>query len=142
MTRARRLVVGALLVDDLAAPTRLLAARRTAPPSLAGGWELPGGKIEPGAPAEAALHRELLEELAVRVRLGDELPGPDDGHWPISGTLEMRVWWAEVTRGQPTPDVAHDEVRWLDGGRWLDVAWLPADVPVVRAALTELALRP
>ncbi|GAB3598365.1 (deoxy)nucleoside triphosphate pyrophosphohydrolase [Angustibacter peucedani] len=133
--RARRLVVGALLVDDLARPRRLLAARRTAPPSLAGGWELAGGKVEPDEPAVDALHRELREELAVDVRVGAELPGPDDGHWPISATLEMRVWWAELTAGEPAPDAAHDAVRWLDDGEWLDVAWLPADVPVVRAAL-------
>ena len=45
---AVRLVVGAAIVDDLARPARLLAARRTEPPALAGGWELPGGKVEPG----------------------------------------------------------------------------------------------
>jgi len=44
----RALVVGAAIVDDLLRPTILLSARRTEPPELAGGWELPGGKVEPG----------------------------------------------------------------------------------------------
>ena len=59
------------LVDDLARPTRVLAARRTEPPQLAGGWEFPGGKVEPGESSRQAASRETLEELGVRVRLGD-----------------------------------------------------------------------
>jgi 8-oxo-dGTP diphosphatase len=43
-----REVVGAAVVDDLEHPTRLLAARRTEPPALAGGWEFPGGKVDEG----------------------------------------------------------------------------------------------
>lgn len=43
----------------------LLAARRTGPPALAGGWELPGGKVEPGEEELAALVRECREELGI-----------------------------------------------------------------------------
>jgi 8-oxo-dGTP diphosphatase len=132
------LVVGAAVVDDLARPRRLLAARRTRPAQLAGRWELPGGKVEPGERPEQALHRELREELGVGVDLGAELIGPDDGRWPISAQLEMRVWLAELADGEPTPDGAHDEVRWLDHGSWIELDWLPADVPVV-ARLAELS---
>jgi 8-oxo-dGTP diphosphatase len=125
-------VVGAALVDDLVAPGHLLAARRTAPPALAGRWELPGGKVEPGESLHDALHRELLEELGVLVRIGAALPGPDDGGWPLPGG-ELRVWWAQVTGGEPAPLEDHDDLRWLPLGSWLDVGWLPADVAVVRA---------
>ena len=59
----RQVVVGAAIVRD----GRVLAARRTAPASAAGRWEFPGGKVEPGRRAEAALVREIDEELGVRI---------------------------------------------------------------------------
>jgi 8-oxo-dGTP diphosphatase len=135
-TPSAALVVGAAIVDDLAAPTTLLAARRTEPAHLAGGWELPGGKVEPGEDPLAALHRELAEELGVRVELGRELvppPGGPPGGWPLPPRHRMRVWLARVVDGEPAPIEDHDAVRVLGPGRWLDVAWLPADVPIVRA---------
>jgi len=125
------LVVGAAVVDALEQPRHLLAARRTQPAELAGRWELPGGKVEPGERPEDALHRELREELGVGVRLGQELVGPDDGAWPISRHLGLRVWLAEVTDGEPVADAAHDELRWVDLQSWAEVDWLPADAPVV-----------
>ena len=78
------LVVAAAIVDDLIAPTRVLAARRVEPRALAGGWEFPGGKVEPGEDPVAALHRELAEELQVRVRPRGRAAPPDGGAWPIA----------------------------------------------------------
>ncbi|WP_129337258.1 (deoxy)nucleoside triphosphate pyrophosphohydrolase [Cellulomonas endophytica] len=127
------LVVAAALVDDLDEPRTLLAARRSSPASLAGRWEFPGGKVEPGEDPEEALHRELREELGVAVGLGDEVPGPEQGLWRINDGLVLRLWLAEVVRGTPTPLVEHDELRWLPSGQWLDVPWLDADVPIVEA---------
>ena len=135
-------VVGGAVVDDLENPTTLLAARRTEPPHLAGGWELPGGKVDPGEDALAALHRELAEELGVRVVVGAELPGPDADlpGWQLPPAHRMRVWLVRVVEGVPAPIEVHDELRILPAGAWLDVGWLPADVPIVRA-LVALAGR-
>ncbi|WP_432572238.1 (deoxy)nucleoside triphosphate pyrophosphohydrolase [Kineococcus sp. SYSU DK005] len=133
-----RLVVGAALVDDLERPGVLLAAQRSAPPALAGRWELPGGKVEPGEPPREALHRELDEELGVGVELGSEVPGPAGGAWPLGGDLAMRVWWARVVRGDPAPLQDHRALRWLPVGEWGSVDWLPGDVPLVER-LQELA---
>lgn len=136
---ARRAVVGAALVDSLAAPTRLLAARRTEPPALAGGWEFPGGKVENDEGPQEALHRELREELGVDVVLGDRVAGPlPGGAWPLGKDWAMTVWFAEVTRGEPQPLEDHDELRWLPAADLRSVPWLPADLPVVDAIATHL----
>ena len=134
-----RAVVGAAVVDDLDHPTRLLSARRTEPPALAGGWEFAGGKVDPGETAEQALHRELAEELGVTVRLGEVLVGPlEDGRWPLGEAYAMTVWWAVVTEGEPAPLEDHDALRWLTADDLYDVRWLPADLPIVDVIASRL----
>lgn len=126
-------VVAAAIVDDLAHPTRLLAARRTEPPTLAGGWEFPGGKVDPGETRVAALHREIREELGVTVELGEPiLAASGDGSWPLADHYRMDIWFAVVTEGIPQTLEDHDEVRWLPAGDLYAVGWLPADLPIVR----------
>jgi len=92
----------------------------------------------------AALHRELAEELGVRVEVGAELPGPDDDlpGWPLPPAHRMRVWLVRVTHGLPAPIEAHDEVRLLPAGGWLDVGWLPGDVPIVEALVAMAGRMP
>jgi len=129
------LVVAAAIVDDLDDPTQLLAARRLAPASLAGRWEFPGGKVEAGETPIDALHRELREELGVHVTLGDEVPGPNDGLWPLGDRYVLRLWWAEVSSGTAEPLVEHDEIRWLPASGWLSVPWLDGDIAIVEHLL-------
>ncbi len=130
---APRLVVGAAIVDDLETPTTLLTARRTEPPNLAGGWELPGGKVEPGEESVDALHREIREELGVDIELGATLEGPMSGGWPLGNRYLIHVWLARITRGEPRPLEDHDSLRVLTRAELYAVAWLPADLPIVRA---------
>ncbi|GIH63240.1 (deoxy)nucleoside triphosphate pyrophosphohydrolase [Microbispora siamensis] len=119
-----QLVVGAAIVEG----GRLLAAQRSGPPALRGGWEFPGGKVDPGEDERAALVRECAEELGVRVVLGDRI----GGDWPLDNGYLMRVWLATVVAGVPRP-LEHLALRWLEPHELYDVPWLPADLPVVAA---------
>ncbi|WP_028266645.1 (deoxy)nucleoside triphosphate pyrophosphohydrolase [Arthrobacter sp. MA-N2] len=135
-------VAGAAVVDSLENPKRLLVARRSAPPQFAGMWEFPGGKLEAGESFEEALHRELLEELGIAVRLGSEVE-PDNGStWPLNERAAMRVWFAELLDGEPRPLQDHDELRWIPLGNPEEafaLPWIPADLPIVHALLERVA---
>ncbi|SEP68904.1 NUDIX domain-containing protein [Microlunatus flavus] len=136
-----QLVVAAVLVDDLVRPTRALAARRTRPPELAGRWELPGGKVEPGEDPVDALRRELAEELAVEVEVGEELVSPGEAlvGWPLTAGLVMRVWWCAISSGEAHVGEAHDALAWVDASSINDLAWLTPDLPLVDAVVARLA---
>jgi 8-oxo-dGTP diphosphatase len=129
------LVVAAAILDDLDTPTLLLAARRARPADLAGRWEFPGGKVEAGEAPQAALHRELREELGVQVALGPELVGPENGTWRLTEHFVLRLWSAVVIAGTPAPLVEHDELRWLPLDQWASVPWLDPDLPILHALL-------
>lgn len=137
MNTALKQIVAVAIVDDLTAPTRMLAARRNRPESLAGLWEFPGGKVEPGESDTAAVRRELREELGVQLRLGAEIAGPLPQGWQLNDKAAIRVWFAVITEGEPRPLDGHDQLAWLDLDDSLGeaVPWIPADAPIVGACL-------
>jgi 8-oxo-dGTP diphosphatase len=118
------IIVGAAIIDA----GRVLACARAEPPEMAGRWEFPGGKVEPGEDEVAALVRECEEELGVRVEVGDRV-GHDvvlGGGWAL-----LRVYAARLLAGgQPRP-IEHLELRWLGVDELQSVVWLPADAPIV-----------
>ena len=122
---------------------KVLATRRTAPPELAGRWEFPGGKVEPGESELSALVRELGEELGVVVVpqafVGEVLlDGVVAGGEP--GTSTLRVWWARLSAGELVAR-EHAELRWAAADDLDDLDWIPADrplLPAVKALLTRL----
>ncbi|MFD5436637.1 NUDIX domain-containing protein [Kitasatospora sp. NPDC127067] len=129
---APRIVVGGALVRG----GRVLAARRSAPEAVAGRWEFPGGKTEPGETEAQALERELLEELGVRARALTRLPGA----WAVRPGLELRFWAAELLAGEPRALEDHDALRWLGPDELDAVDWIDHDrdvLPHVARLLTE-----
>lgn len=115
-------MVGAAIIAD----GRLLAAQRAEPAHMAGGWELPGGKVDPGESDTDALVRECHEELAIKIR-PDRRVG---GDWRLSDRAVLRVWTARIVEGEPRA-LEHLALRWLGPDELYDVEWLPGDRPVV-----------
>jgi 8-oxo-dGTP diphosphatase len=130
-----RAVVAAVIERD----GLFLAARRTAPPALAGLWEFPGGKTEPGEDDAAALRRECREELGVRIEVGAPI-GPV--YTVPGGTLVVRTYRAVLVEGEPAPIESHDELRWLAPGspEVRELPWLEGDY-VILDAIEQLAGR-
>lgn len=116
---------------------RLLVACRAYPATLAGLWELPGGKVEAGETEPDAVVRECREELGVDVapgrRIGPELPvagEAGDGGARAGSGLVVRAWTARLVRGEPGPR-EHRELRWITAQQLPALAWLPADRALV-----------
>lgn len=105
----------------------VLVARRRYPADAAGRWEFPGGKVGAGESAEAALVREISEELGCLVEVIDWLPGASE--CTVHGRdLRLRVALCRLVEGEPRP-VEHDALRWLSPEELDEVAWLTPDRP-------------
>ncbi len=118
-------VVAAAIARD----GRYLVARRTRPADVAGRWEFPGGKVEPGETEAQALAREIREELGVEIAVGDRIPG----EWPLRDELVLQLYLATLVTGEPMPLEQHDEIRWVAPSEFDSVDWLPSDVDAVRS---------
>jgi 8-oxo-dGTP diphosphatase len=125
------IIVGAAILAD----GRLLACQRSEPPEVAGRWEFPGGKVEPGEDELEALVRECQEELGVVIRVLDRV-GEDV---PLAhGWALLRVWLAEIESGEPQA-LEHSALTWLGPDELDSVSWLPADAPIVAEVAKVLA---
>src|SRR5262245_24761829 len=127
------LVVACALID---ADGRVLLAKRPAGRPLAGLWEFPGGKVEPGETPEAALIRELQEELAIGIAGKCLAPLTFASHGYEAFHLLMplfacRKWDGEVTARQG------QELTWVRANRLGDYEMPPADEPL-KAMLRDL----
>jgi 8-oxo-dGTP diphosphatase len=111
---------------------RVLIARRGPGDALAGRWEFPGGKVEPGEAPAAGLRRELAEEFGVDVPVG-EFFGESVYRYDRGAIrlLAYRIAAAPV----PLELRVHDQVCWADRAELAAADLLPADVPLARQLL-------
>ena len=123
-------VVGAVLVRD----GRILAARRGPGMSLAGLWEFPGGKVEPGETHQQTLRREIHEELGCLVTVGAQLTRTE--HSYDFGLVDLTTYWCTLESGEPRPS-EHDELAWVGVGSLETLPWAPADVPSVELIVQQ-----
>lgn len=126
-----RQVTAAVIIED----GKLLLARRAPGEKLAGLWELPGGKIEPGETPQECLRRELLEELSMAAEVGDVIASTIYHY--AHGSFEMLALQARRTSDFELS--VHDRARWVSRTEIEELQLAPADVDLV-AQLGHLGL--
>ena len=117
-------VTAALMMRD----DKMFIARRATDQKLAGMWEFPGGKIEPGETAEECLARELHEEFGITVKVGEFFC--DSTYRYAHGAIQLLCYWVEHLSGDFKPTV-HDEIAWVELSELSSYEFAPADIPVV-----------
>lgn len=102
---------------------------------LKGGWEFPGGKIEVGETPEAALKREIMEELDIEISVGS-LIDTIEYDYPTFH-LSMDCFWCEIESGEIVLKEA-EAARWLTRETLDSVQWLPADITLIEKIRAEM----
>ena len=123
-------VVTVVAVALLDADDRVLLARRPAGKPLAGLWEFPGGKLEDGETPEAALIRELHEELGVDIRASCLAPLSFVSHAYPRFHLLMPLYVCRQWRGKVTPREGQ-QLAWVRAQNLRDYPMPPADEPLI-----------
>ena len=127
MTARLVLVAAAALID---ADGRVLLAQRPEGKSMAGLWEFPGGKVEPGETPEAALIRELREELGIETWGSCLAPLTFASHAYADFHLLMPLFACRKWQGQPQPLDAQ-ALRWVRAADLRDYPMPEADLPLI-----------
>lgn len=120
-------VVAAIICNDMERKNKIFATARGYG-DLKGGWEFPGGKVEPGETPQQALKREIMEELSTEIKVG-ELIDTIEYDYPTFH-LSMDCFWAEVKAGHLELKEA-EEAKWLTKDQLDSVTWLPADILLI-----------
>jgi len=124
-------VVGAVVIRN----GLVLCAKRGKHGSLPGLWEFPGGKIERGELPSGALIREIKEELAVSIAVGDEIVTTT--HEYEFGVVSLTTFYCTLLAGAPVP-LEHAEIAWLGPADLMTVQWAPADIPAVQRVQADI----
>ena len=120
-------VVAAVICDSIEHKTKIFSTARGYG-EFKGGWEFPGGKIEPGETPQEALKREIQEELDTKIKVGS-LIDTIEYDYPTFH-LSMDCFLAEIESGNLVLK-EHEAARWLTREELDSVDWLPADVLLI-----------
>ena len=120
-------VVAAVICDSMEHKTKIFATARGYG-EFKGGWEFPGGKIEPGETPQQAVVREIKEELDATVKVGNLITTIEYDYQTFH--LSMDCFWCEIESGE-IKLLEAEAARWLGKDELDSVEWLPADVRVV-----------
>ena len=108
---------------------KILITRRLNHVHLAGLWEFPGGKVEPGESWEVALLREIREELGMEIAVGPEIFTIE--HDYPTRSVRLHFFNCTVIRGDPQPlDVS--DLRWVTPAELADFEFPPADAELIK----------
>jgi 8-oxo-dGTP diphosphatase len=121
------LVSAVALID---ADGRVLLAQRPEGKSMAGLWEFPGGKVEPGETPEHCLIRELREELGIETWNSCLAPLTFASHSYADFHLLMPLFACRKWQGIPQP-VENQVLKWVPPARLRDYPMPPADIPLI-----------
>ena len=116
-------VVAAVICDNIKEKNKIFATARGYG-ELKGGWEFPGGKVEPGETPQQALVREIMEELDTEIKVGEWIDTIEFDYPTFH--LSMDCFWCEVVSGELVLKEA-EAARWLTKEELDSVPWLPAD---------------
>lgn len=122
------LIVAACALID--ADGRVLIAKRPANKEMAGLWEFPGGKVDPGERPEATLIRELREELGIDVKEACIAPLTFASHTYPQFQLLMPLWVCRRWEGE-VKALEGQELAWVRPNRLRDYPMPPADEPLI-----------
>jgi 8-oxo-dGTP diphosphatase len=116
---------------------RVLVVRRAPGQKLEGKWEFPGGKVEPGETDEAALEREMGEELGVAGKTGDFVG--ESAFTYTFGEVRLRLYRFDWRSGDMRLTV-HDRLEWVPPEALPEVDFAPADVPLAAQLKTLMCI--
>lgn len=124
-------VTAAIIINN----GKILIAQRAENQKLAGKWEFPGGKIEPGETPEECLKREINEELGIDIEVNDFF---DESTYKYdTGAIRLLAYKSRWIDGEYKLTV-HSQIKWVKPHELENYEFAPADIPFVNKLKIEL----
>jgi len=124
-------VTAAIIIND----GKVLIAQRAENQGLAGKWEFPGGKVEPGETHEECLVREIKEELGIKIEV-DSFFAESIYHYD-AGKIRLLAYKARWNDGEYKL-TAHSQIKWVKPNELDNYDFSPADIPFIKKLKEEI----